>query len=209
FEAILRIYYGSSVRVITSGQHDLDGGGFGDVGVFVDRDGAGTTEALILHSNGRTLATRSDQVLGLTLLDAVGWVTADLTGDGREDLAVLIDSARGPQLRVLTATGRGFSPAQVWWDSAVEGPSLSASRVRLVSADWDADGRADLGLVVAPPAGHGTIRLYGLISSGDGLAAPELAWQGATEAAPLGAYGGDFNGDGRGDLALVEDRGAV
>src|SRR5439155_18469725 len=72
FEAILRIYYGSSVRVITSGQHDLDGGGFGDVGVFVDRDGAGTTEALILHSNGRTLATRSDQVLGFTLLDAVG-----------------------------------------------------------------------------------------------------------------------------------------
>jgi len=207
FEAILRIYYGANVRIVTIGQHDLDGGGFGDVGLFVEGEDAGTTEALVLGSNGRTLTTHSDQAVSFALSATLGWVTADLTGDGREDLAVLVGGAGGPQLLVLPAIGSGFGPAQLWWDGTVRNPRLTPAELSLVSADWNADGRADLGLLAPAPGKPGAARLYRILSTGSGLEPAEAVWTGALDLAGTNAFGGDFNGDGRGDLALVEDRG--
>jgi Stage II sporulation protein/FG-GAP-like repeat len=208
FESILRIYYGSDVQVVMTGQNDLDGGGFGDVGVFVDGEGTESTEALLLHSNGRTLTTRSDQVVSFGPTDALGRLTVDLTGDRRADLVVLVEAAGGPQLRVFPATGSGFGPAQLWWDGAVQDPRLTPEELSLVSADWNADGRADLGLVAPAPGKPQRARLYTMISTGSGLQPARSAWTGPADLARTSAFGGDFNGDGRGDLALVEDRGA-
>lgn len=143
----------------------------------------------------------------LALLDTNASVAADLTGDGREDLAVLVDARGGQQIRVFPGTTSGFGAAEVWWDSAVQGPSPPAGGFRLVTADWDADGRADLGLFGHAPGPLGPVRLYQLRSTGKLFEAPVAAWEGAVDMSDAQAYGGDFNGDGRGDLAIVEDRG--
>jgi hypothetical protein len=207
YEAILRLYYGPRLLVVTTAR--AGPGRDQRLGLFVDRGGAGTTDALVLGRDGGTLVTHADQVLGFALADTLGWVTGDLTGDRRADLAVLVDSAGGPQLRVFRGSGTGFGPAEVWWDSAVQGPRLAEAGLSLVGADWDADGRMDIGLLAPVPSAPESARLYRLTSTGGGLAAPKAAWKGAIDLAGATAYGGDFNGDGRGDLAVVEHRGSA
>jgi hypothetical protein len=207
YEAILRIYYGPGLRVVTTAR--AGPGRDQRIGLFVDRGGAGTTDALVLGKRGKTLVTHADQVLGFGLSDTLGWVTGDLTGDRRPDLAVLVESSRGPQLRVFRGSGSGFGPAEVWWDSAVQGPRLKKEGLALVGADWDADGRMDIGLLAPVASDPESARLYRLRSTGGGLASPNSAWKGAIDLAGSTAYGGDFNGDGRGDLAMLEQRGTA
>jgi hypothetical protein len=179
------------------------------IGLFVDRGGAGTTDALVLGKRAKTLVTHADQVLGFGLADTLGWVTGDLTGDRRPDLAVLVDSTGGPQLRVFRGSGSGFGPAEIWWDSAVQGPHLKKEGLALVGADWDADGRMDIGLLAPVASAPESAQLYRLRSTGVGLTAPKSAWKGAIDLAGSTAYGGDFNGDGRGDMAILEQRGTT
>jgi hypothetical protein len=205
YEAILRLYYGPRLQVVTTAR--AGPGRDQRLGLFVDRGGAGTTDALVLGRDGSTLMTHADQVLGFALADTLGWVTGDLTGDRRVDLAVLVDSAGSPQLRVFRGSGTGFGPAEVWWDGAVQGPRLAEAGLSLVGADWDADGRMDIGLLAPVPSAPESARLYRLTSTGGGLVAPKTAWKGAIDLAGASAYGGDFNGDGRGDLAVLEHRG--
>jgi hypothetical protein len=204
YEAILRLYYGPRLQVITSER--ASPARDQRLGLFVDRGGAGTTDALVLANIGSKLVTHADQVLSFALSDTLGWVTGDLTGDRRPDLAVLVDPAGGPQLRVFRGSGSGFGPAEVWWDSAVQGPRVPEAGLALVGADWDADGRMDIGLLAPEPSAPESARLYRLRSTGSGFAEPKTAWKGAIDLAGATAYGGDFNGDGRGDLAVVEHR---
>lgn len=207
YEAILRLYYGPRLQVVTSPRaspvRDQR------LGIFIDRGVAGTTDVVTLGKRGSNLVTHADQVLGFALPDTLGWVTGDLTGDRRADLAVLVDAAAGPQLRVFRGMVSGFGPAEVWWDSAVQGPPLPKVGLALVGADWDADGRLDIGLLSPEPSAPESARLYRLRSSGKGLAEPESAWKGAIGLNGATAYGGDFNGDGRGDLAVLEHRGSA
>ena len=205
FEAILRTYYGPNLRVVTMGRHDLDGDGRDDIGVFVGGAGPDTTYPLVLPSQGDTLRTLSDEPLSFPLSGLLGQATADLTGDGTADLAVLMRTGSGVQIRVVPAAKSGFARAEVWWDSAAPDRGLSITEVQLVTADWDADGKADLGLVAPVPGAPGTARLYELRSDGAGLKSPEPAWEGAIDPRNATVYGGDYNGDGRGDLAAVED----
>ena len=207
FEAILRTYYGPNVRVVTMGRHDLDGDGRDDIGVLVRGTDGDTSYPFVLPSRGDALRALSDEPLGILRSGVLGQVTADLTGDGREDIAVLVRAAGGADLRVFRGTKSGLTQAEVWWASDVTGPALSPAHLHLVSADWDGDGRADVGLLGPSPARTGTSRLYALQSRGDRLADPQIAWEGAIDATHATAYGGDFNGDGRGDLAAVEDQG--
>ena len=97
----------------------------------------------------------------------------------------------------------------MWWDSAVQGPRLPEKGLALVGADWDADGRMDVGLLAPAPSTPESARLYVLMSTGSGLAEPWSSWNGAIDLDGATVYGGDFNGDGRGDLAVLEHRGSA
>jgi hypothetical protein len=207
YEAILRLYYGPRLQVVTSPRSSP--GTDQRLGLFVDRGVAGTTDVVTLGKRGGDLVTHADQVLGFALSDTLGWETGDLTGDRRIDLAVLVDATAGPQLRVFRGTAAGFGPAEVWWDSAVQGPRLSQVGLALVGADWDADGRMDVGLLAPVASDPESARLYRLRSTGRGLTEPESAWKGDIDLNGATAYGGDFNGDGRGDLAVLEHRGGA
>jgi hypothetical protein len=221
FQQILRLYYGPGVRIVApspSPHHDLDGRGYGDIGILLDRvaqggDDAGatgtarTTDALILASNGKRVETRSDQALGFSLDSVLGHVADDLTGDRRADLAVLVDSAAGLQIRVFSGADHGFAPGSVWWEAGSVGPDLANARVELVSAAFDRDRGADLGLVVQDRDGGSPTRVYLLHSTSAGLSDAVLAWEGDPGGILWAAYGGDFTGDGRGDVALIVDAG--
>jgi hypothetical protein len=67
----------------------------------------------------------------------------------------------------------------------------------------------DIGLLAPEPSAPESARLYSLRSTGSGFAEPNTAWKGAIDLAGATAYGGDFNGDGRGDLAVLEHRGSA
>src|SRR3990172_12614574 len=109
------------------GRHDLDGDGRDDIGVFVGGAGPDTTYPLVLPSQGATLRTLSDEPLSFPLSGLLGRVTADLTGDGTADLAVLVRTASGVQIRVVRAGKRGFARAGIWWGRGGPGRGLSVT----------------------------------------------------------------------------------
>lgn len=211
FGSILSLYYGPGLRIVNGPSHNLDSTVYGDVGLLVDRESPGTrsAEALLLSSDGTKLTLRSDQPLGFSLADSLGWVTADLTGDGRADLAVLLDAGDGLQVRVFPGTGSGFGPGTVWWNAGPTPALDPAQPLQLIAADWNGDRRADLGLVGTPTGTSGTVAVLRLGSTGSTLASAGIGWQAPLAGTLWRAYGGDFTGDGRTDVALLLDLGGT
>lgn len=152
--------------------------GFGELGsLFTRVGGARGTGAL-------AAATSYAFAAGTT---ALGVDSADLNGDGIQDLVSLSSAAGTTRINVSYGNGDGtFSEAQLMG-------SLSGNNARLVVGDFTGNGFQDI--VVATSAG---VSLYG--NNGDGsFAAPVVT---ASAVNPGDLVAGDLNGDGRLDLAL-------
>lgn len=123
---------------------------------------------------------------------ALGVDSADLNGDGIQDLVSLSSAAGTTRINVSYGNGDGtFSEAQLMG-------SLSGNNARLVVGDFTGNGFQDI--VVATSAG---VSLYG--NNGDGsFAAPVVT---ASAVNPGDLVAGDLNGDGRLDLALGHSSG--
>ncbi|HEV7584926.1 MAG TPA: VCBS repeat-containing protein, partial [Solirubrobacteraceae bacterium] len=125
----------------------------------------------------------------------VSTVAADFNGDGRSDLA----AANSGAVWVFLSTGAGrFAPAP---GSPIQAPQA----VKIVAADFNGDRRSDLAVLNL----DGTISL--LLGSGQGTftpaPGPPIALRGGS---PGSIAVGDFNRDGRADLAVTDySHGAV
>jgi hypothetical protein len=165
---------------------DFDGDGWKDVASF----DAGASAWWVSRSRG----DRFDSSLWHALPASAGWrlqTAADFNGDGRDDVAAF-DGSSGAW-RVALSNGTGF--ASTSWGS-LAAPFGDWSRA--LAGDFNGDGRADLAVFNQAAAtwwvGLSTGAAFGFSSWGADPGAPP-GWGSAVT--------GDFNGDGRDDLARL------
>src|SRR5262249_37871259 len=124
------------------------------------------------------------------VLSAIG--TGDFNGDGRADLAVANwnNPTAGIVIFLRNAGNTGFTQAS---------SNFSGTNPRQFAvADYDGDGTLDLAVV-----NNGSRNVTVLLGQGNGTFLLEDATTPVTGANPSGITAGDFNGDGRPDLAVT------
>jgi len=119
-------------------------------------------------------------------------VAADVNGDGKPDLVGTDNLSGNTGSNVLVMLGNGdgtFQPAS----SYPAGPSPSAIAV----GDLNGDGKADIAVLTTAANGAGSVAI--LLATGTGFA-PSVSY--AVGSYPNGIVLGDFNGDGKPDIAV-------
>ncbi len=190
---------------------DLDGDGDGDL--FLT--GVHTFNRIpAAFSNGDGSFTYTDHLHMLSKYDCLTnnlahVVSGDFDGDGKGDIACTGNSLTGfAQTKILTGFGRGNGRfAMVHFEAAEFAKWASLEHVSMVASDVNGDGADDL--VLQGAVGWGSIPVA--LSRGTG---EYLITNDAHIKFPLWAsyerthlVAGDWNGDGRGDIAVLGGQG--
>jgi len=178
---------GTSPRSIAVG--DFNGDGKPDLAVANFNDG--TVTVLLNSTTGVfTAATNSPFTVGA---GPTSVVVGDFNGDGKLDLA--FTNAFGNNVTLLLGDGTGNFTA------ATSSPfAVGAGPHSLVAADFNGDGKLDLAVANAT---DGTVTVLLGTGSGGFTAAPGSPF--AAGADPIFVAEGDFHGNGKPDLALVNE----
>lgn len=198
--------WGSAYRRISTG--DFNGDGKTDVllqGVDAGRN------TLLLLANGQGGFSRQD-ITGLYLMGVDAWAgnqrymaTGDFNGDGKTDV-LLQGSTTDNETLLLTAEGSGgFNDKQTITNLyGMSGSSWSAQYERLVTGDFNGDGKTDI-LLQGASTGRPTLLL--MADGNGGFIKKDIttsynmsddAW--ASNQRYMST--GDFNGDGKTDVLL-------
>ena len=166
---------------------DFNGDGMADLVV-----GAGFSLNVLLGNGDGTFQPAVGYAVGSPPSSLPFLAIGDFNGDGRADLAVA--NFANNNLSVLLGNGDGtFQPAVSYY--AISSPTSVAV------GDFNGDGKADLAVANANP-----ITIIGsvsvLLGNGDGTFQPAVIY--GTVGSNSVAVG-DFNGDGRADLAVAND----
>ena len=201
-EWILRRYYYPGLQVVRAGAHQITGTYRGDGSAAVPGSTTGRMRTRVYTSTGRSFTAAAVQEFAVGTV--IGRVSADVTGDGRDDLVILRNDGTNDQiLWVLKGTATGYTTPARWWYARDE---ISNTGLRLVASDFTGDGRADAGLLV----GRGDFSrstFYMIRSLGYGFTSKSAWWSGTLDVRRTAAYGGDATGDGRADVLIEYDRG--
>ncbi|MFD8608602.1 transglycosylase family protein [Streptomyces sp. NPDC059631] len=213
---------------VTSG--DFNGDGRTDVGVLYNNgqqsDGGNRTSLWTFTSAGSGFGKpvkkwdNVDAGSGSWNWDRSKVTAGDFTGDGKADVAVLYDNGEQSDgsnrttLWTLTSTGGGFNaPLRKWDNTESEVKSWNWDRSKLTSGDYTGDGKADIGVFYDNgQAADGSNRSawWTFASTGAGFSDPLRKWDSGSDSWSAGSAKlttGDFDGDGRADVAVLYNYG--
>ncbi len=187
-------------------RHDYNGDGRSDMASWYDYgDGHDSVHTFLAEPAGRLKAPSIawTTAAGNWTVGQSKRTTGDYNGDGIADLAAVYGYTDG-QVKAFTWLGKGDGTFQNPFSSWAVTSGWTFSRMDLYSGDFDGDGRDDLAVWYDYADGHDSLWTFTAKSDG-GFNAPVTSWT-----TPAGNWTqtsgkptvGDFNGDGRDDLAV-------
>ncbi|WP_169437612.1 FG-GAP-like repeat-containing protein [Longispora albida] len=127
-------------------------------------------------------------------------IKADFTGDGYDDVVLLESIPMSFQARLLKGGAAGFQETtDAWWGGSPWYGTIKS----LTAGDFNGDGKAELGIFFERANGYVALYTLSYDASTGRFSEPTVKWE-----APQWGTGtryvasGDFNADGRADLAL-------
>ncbi|MEU0002073.1 FG-GAP-like repeat-containing protein [Streptomyces microflavus] len=174
---------------------------------------SGQTEAMVHDSRVDDLGTWIQQIRDLPSDAQVA--SGDFNGDGREDVAAFYDngtSAEGKNRASLFAfysNSTGFAaPKKVWSTPG----GFTWSKSQLTSGDYNGDGKDDIAVFYdSGSSDTGQMSsIYTFTSTGTGFSSPKQTWTtpGGFTWSMSKVTSGDYNGDGKDDIAVFYDGGS-
>ncbi len=135
----------------------------------------------------------------------IAQASGDFNGDGKADIAHLYNCGGGHMALVVAladANGDGgFGPSRLVWDDPNFGPGVKY----MAAGDFNGDGKTDIALFYNYTDNNNShVAIFTLTATGGGgFTAPTKVWD-STNFGPNTQFmsAGDFNGDGKADLAL-------
>ena len=136
------------------------------------------------------------------LIETVKIVPGDFNGDGKDDIASIVRV--GPaytQFLVQLSNGSSFDKQTVWFESTQY--ASSGLDTRIVAGDFNADGKDDLAVMYNYSGGQ--IKLYTYLSNGSSFSRSQDwgTWSANISYLDNRFAAGDFNGDGKDDVAVM------
>jgi hypothetical protein len=163
---------------------DFNGDGKLDIGTS---NFTGRSESVLLgNGNGTFLAVRSES----TNFSSVALAVGDFNSDGKTDLALVDYSDSNIEMMLGNGNGTFAAPTNI---------ASATAPHRVVVGDFNGDGKADLA-VANEGNGDTGAGVSVLLGNGNGTFKPGVLYRAGEF--PNGLAIGDFNGDGRQDLAV-------
>jgi hypothetical protein len=205
YREILRKYLNPSLEIVTPGSNDVIGTKHGDASAMQHISGQRTAR---VWTPGQTPPeTGSHAGISLSTEDLIDYVTGDLNGDGKQDLAWLKKTgSNAGRIKVAISDGVNFRNVQEWWSGNTIVPMNGA---KLLIGDFHADGRQDVA-IFGRGSTNATARMVVLkrkqFDSPSKLSDPVAWWEANQDYGKVSTvWLGDLSGDGRSDLVVRQN----